>query len=84
MHGEELIHEELNLPQHMRHTFVSEIGKLGLVDLADDNTNHATFCRKMEVIKTIFKNEPTINEESLDNKLTLDNVGIIYENEISF
>ena len=85
MHGEELIHEELNLPQHMRHTFVSEIGKLGLVDLADDNTNHATFCRKMEVIKTIFKNEPTINEGNAafkkncdqNYKNKFDNAGVI-------
>ena len=61
MHGEELIHEKLNLPENMSHTLVSEIGKLGLVDLADDNTNHATFCGKIEEIKTIFKNK-TINE----------------------
>lgn len=60
MHGEELIRKRL--PQDMRHTFVSEIGKLGLIDLVDDNSNNTKFCGKIEEIKTIFKNEPTINE----------------------
>ena len=78
MHGEELIHEELNLPQHMRHTFISEIGKLGLVDLADDNTNHATFCGKIEEIKTIFKNK-TINEGNTAFKKNCDQ--IYYKNK---
>ncbi len=75
MHGEELIRQRL--PEDMRHTFVSEIGKLGLVDIADDNTNHNTFCGKIEEIKTIFRDK-SINEGNSDFKKNCDQ---IYKNK---
>jgi hypothetical protein len=70
MHGEELIFDNLSTTT-ISHTFISEIGKLGLPDLVDKNTNHDTFCEKIKEIKKIYKGK-SIKEGNDSFKINCD------------